>query len=90
MDYQIWGYTFKAEKLESGHFMVIGRSKGKKPYPLHKLGTAPTLEEMVRRMKSWAGHVLATPVMSKVEKANDLFARAEVKAVSNFVALGNK
>lgn len=63
MKYKIWGYTFGAEQTKQGKWLVVGRDKGKKPYALDKVGCADSEAEMVRRLRSWAHHVLATPVL---------------------------
>lgn len=62
MKYAIWGYTFGVEKTESGKWAIIGHAKGKHPMVLHKVGDSATIEEAQRRLRSWARHVLATPV----------------------------
>jgi len=63
MKYMIWGYTFGAEQTKQGKWIAVGRAKGKKAYALDRVGCADTEDEMARRLKSWAAHVLATPVL---------------------------
>ena len=63
MKYTKWGYTFGAEQLKGGAWAVVGHKKGKLSYVMTKLETSDTEEEMVRKLKSWAGHVLAVPVL---------------------------
>lgn len=62
MQYSKWGYTFGAEQMKDGSWAVIGHKKGKLSYAMTKLGTDPTEEGMLRKLVSWAKHVLAVPV----------------------------
>jgi hypothetical protein len=62
LQYSKYGYTFKAQQMDTGDWCACGHAAGKKPYVLHKLGSRLTEEDMQKALVSWAKHVLAVPV----------------------------